>query len=214
MGVPRDNNRDSKDTRPVDDAPRSAQAVSPVQVADLVDDTPRSTQVADSARVVRPVRYKWWDWLVIGVLLGASLLWYFWPRPLPPERWAVLRRRGEIILRLPLINSDSSPEDVRAVRISAINDRDSADSATVAPDSADSTIIVPVPGEEHVALRFDGKGRVAFAYSDCPDQICVHMGAIERPGQLAVCLPKELVLTAEGEPRPGERLPDVEIGHR
>ncbi|NLZ70075.1 MAG: NusG domain II-containing protein [Clostridiaceae bacterium] len=203
-----DNDRESNDAHPVDDAPRSAQVASPA------DDTLRSSQVASAAGVAGPVRYKWWDWLVIGVLLGASLLWYFWPRPLPPERWAVLRRRGEIILRLPLINSDSSPEDVRAVRISAINAPDSADPVAFVPDSADSAIIVPVPGEEHVALRFDGKGRVAFAYSDCPDQICVHMGAVERPGQLAVCLPKELVLTVEGEPRPGERLPDVEIGHR
>ena len=39
-------------------------------------------------------------------------------------------------------------------------------------------------------VRFQVRdGAIAFIKSDCPDQICVHSGFINRPGQMAVCLP-------------------------
>ena len=44
-------------------------------------------------------------------------------------------------------------------------------------------------------VRFSVRGgAVAFVESDCPDQICVRSGFLNRPGQMAACLPNRLAL--------------------
>ncbi|MCL2492967.1 MAG: NusG domain II-containing protein [Clostridiales bacterium] len=50
---------------------------------------------------------------------------------------------------------------------------------------------------------------IAFTKSDCPDQICVHTGFISKPGQMAACLPNDLMLKiiSKGRPSPGQ--PDI-----
>ena len=42
-------------------------------------------------------------------------------------------------------------------------------------------------------------GAVYVASSDCPNQDCVHSGAISRAGQSIVCLPEQVVVTLEGK---------------
>jgi len=46
-------------------------------------------------------------------------------------------------------------------------------------------------------------GAVAFACSDCPDQICVRSGFLSLPGQVAVCVPNRTSLMIVGELRHG-----------
>ena len=41
-------------------------------------------------------------------------------------------------------------------------------------------------------------GRIRFSYAECPDQVCVHTGWIQRPGQIAVCLPAGVIIKIEG----------------
>ena len=41
-------------------------------------------------------------------------------------------------------------------------------------------------------------GAVRVAESDCPNQDCVHTGAISRAGQSIVCLPARVAVTLEG----------------
>ena len=41
-------------------------------------------------------------------------------------------------------------------------------------------------------------GTVYVASSDCPNQDCVHSGAISRAGQSIVCLPARVAVTLEG----------------
>ena len=41
-------------------------------------------------------------------------------------------------------------------------------------------------------------GAVSVASSDCPNQDCVHSGAISRAGQSIVCLPARVAVTLEG----------------
>ena len=45
-------------------------------------------------------------------------------------------------------------------------------------------------------------GRAWIAEADCPDQICVLLGKIDRSGELIVCLPNRLVVTIEGDEEP------------
>ena len=41
-------------------------------------------------------------------------------------------------------------------------------------------------------------GAVRVSESDCPNQDCVHSGAISRAGQSIVCLPARVAVTLEG----------------
>lgn len=49
-----------------------------------------------------------------------------------------------------------------------------------------------------VTVRVEA-GRARIAASSCPDQTCVHLGAISREGETVVCLPNRAVLTLETE---------------
>lgn len=51
----------------------------------------------------------------------------------------------------------------------------------------------------HYILEWQ-EGRIRFAEADCPDQICVRTGWISRSGDMAACVPGQLVLRVEGEP--------------
>lgn len=42
------------------------------------------------------------------------------------------------------------------------------------------------------------KGRIRFLNSNCPEKICVSTGWLTKPGQIAVCLPNELIIKIEG----------------
>lgn len=48
--------------------------------------------------------------------------------------------------------------------------------------------------------------QVAFICSDCLDQICVNVGFIGRPGQVAACLPNGVVMYVQGIDPEGEDL--------
>lgn len=53
-------------------------------------------------------------------------------------------------------------------------------------------------GEISVTVLLE-PGQVSIIHSDCPDQICVHTGALTRPGQSAVCLPARVAVRIVGE---------------
>ena len=85
--------------------------------------------------------------------------------------------------------------------------------------------LVSANGSNHLVIR-DGEAYLANA--DCPDRLCVHMGAIKYDGQTIVCLPHKLVVAIEGGEketdkgtgesvdvvvRCGEAAPDTKISH-
>ena len=41
-------------------------------------------------------------------------------------------------------------------------------------------------------------GRIRFVESDCPNQICVHTGWIDRANQMAACLPNRILIKLVG----------------
>ena len=43
-------------------------------------------------------------------------------------------------------------------------------------------------------------GKIAFDASDCPDKTCVRSGYINRPGQIAACLPNRVSVAVVGGP--------------
>lgn len=42
-------------------------------------------------------------------------------------------------------------------------------------------------------------GRIRFLHAECPDKVCVKTGWISHPGQIAVCLPANVIIKIEGE---------------
>ncbi|MGI6081921.1 MAG: Gx transporter family protein [Limnochordia bacterium] len=60
-------------------------------------------------------------------------------------------------------------------------------------------IIYDVPLRSgHMEVSVSG-GRVAVLQSDCPDQICVRTGRIERPNQAVICVPNRVVVRIAGK---------------
>jgi len=53
-----------------------------------------------------------------------------------------------------------------------------------------------------VAVEIDG-GRARVADSTCRDKLCVRAGWLERPGDVAVCLPQRVIVEIRGMARSG-----------
>ena len=53
-------------------------------------------------------------------------------------------------------------------------------------------------GGYHYRIVYEN-GRIRFAKADCPDRVCVRTGWISRSGQIAACVPGQLILRIEGD---------------
>lgn len=42
------------------------------------------------------------------------------------------------------------------------------------------------------------KGRIRFAWADCPDKVCVNTGWLTKPGQSAACVPNRVLVKIVG----------------
>jgi hypothetical protein len=58
-------------------------------------------------------------------------------------------------------------------------------------------IEIPLDGRVANLLVIED-GAVHMASADCPDELCVHQGAISKSGQTIVCLPHKLVAEVTG----------------
>ena len=59
------------------------------------------------------------------------------------------------------------------------------------------------PGQPELEIRVDGDS-IAFVRASCPDKLCIHSGALTRPGQTAVCLPAKIAIVLRGTSRAAE----------
>ncbi|OXT09109.1 hypothetical protein CE561_02850 [Thermoanaerobacterium thermosaccharolyticum] len=64
------------------------------------------------------------------------------------------------------------------------------------PLNVDKT--VTIHNGKHINLVEIKNGKVRMKESDCPDQICVKTGWIEKEGQQIVCLPNRVVVRVAG----------------
>ncbi|MBR5976304.1 MAG: NusG domain II-containing protein [Clostridia bacterium] len=63
-----------------------------------------------------------------------------------------------------------------------------------------------VPCESPVKLYISSDG-VRFAYSECPDKVCINTGLLTRAGDTAACVPNKVIVILEGAKDSGA--PDV-----
>ena len=67
---------------------------------------------------------------------------------------------------------------------------------TEVPLGVDRTLLVAgLRGRVTVEV---GDGSVSVTSADCPDHVCVHSGAITRPGAAIVCVPNEVTVRVGG----------------
>jgi len=69
----------------------------------------------------------------------------------------------------------------------------------------------PVEGRRGPVVLEVSDGAVCVAESDCPQHVCVAMGAKRRPGDLLACVPNALIVRLEGSgpAGTGEEVPDA-----
>ncbi|MBU4304965.1 MAG: NusG domain II-containing protein [Candidatus Omnitrophica bacterium] len=58
--------------------------------------------------------------------------------------------------------------------------------------------VIDIPGKRGFQLRVSESG-IRVLHSDCPQQVCVHTGAIRYDGQTIVCLPNRIVVSIEAK---------------
>lgn len=58
--------------------------------------------------------------------------------------------------------------------------------------------IIQIKGNLISKIEIDN-GRVRFVNAICPDKICEKTGWLEKPGQIAVCLPNKVIIKIVGE---------------
>ncbi len=120
------------------------------------------------------------DLILMAVVLAAAGLW-----------WGLTRWRG----------SEEAASQVKVWQ-------DKALVGTYALRGADAVRLpVDTAAGHNVVVIENGAVRVAEA--DCPDQVCVHTGAISGPGETIVCLPNRLLIEITGEPEGEVEIDDL-----
>lgn len=74
---------------------------------------------------------------------------------------------------------------------------------TVAELPLDRDASLPIETEGGHNLLIIGGGAARMESADCPDLLCVKMGAVRWAGESIVCLPHQVVVTVEGGPDGG-----------
>ncbi len=66
--------------------------------------------------------------------------------------------------------------------------------------------------EPQVVFRLYEDGAIAFEASDCPDKICIRSGKLRKAGQMAACLPNEIVVRIVSAGGASSDEPDIAVG--
>ncbi len=115
-------------------------------------------------------RPRFGDALVLAaILLAIGLLWWSYARAVP---------HGDAIARI-----TQNGVTIREIVLSRVQ----------APETWEIA-----SGEYQYHIRIE-PGRIRFESADCPDQVCVQSGWMDRPGHMAACVPGRLLIRIDGE---------------
>ena len=64
-------------------------------------------------------------------------------------------------------------------------------------DKISERYVITYSGKYPGIIEVNNK-KIRFSHADCPDQVCVNTGWIDKPGQIAVCLPAGVIIKIEG----------------
>ena len=107
------------------------------------------------------------DIVLLGLLLGLSLLPLLpWGAP-PDACYAEIRLEGRVLDTVPLTGHQGAEER--------------------------SLTFTQAGTAHHYLIRLE-QDTIAISAADCPDKICVKTGAISQPGEIIACLPHKLII--------------------
>jgi len=72
----------------------------------------------------------------------------------------------------------------------------------------DKPLVIAYEGEYPGIIEAEN-GRIRFLEADGPDKVCVRTGWISRNGQIAVCLPDNIMIKIEGSETPTDNDTDI-----
>ncbi len=114
-------------------------------------------------------------------------------------------KRGDIILGVSIIAAalvlmliSAHPGRTSAeggILVAVIKEGDTV-THTVELDNVESQIKIIVGGKFNEVILVE-KGRIRFESADCPDKVCVNTGWLEKPGDMAVCIPNRTLIKIE-----------------
>ena len=79
----------------------------------------------------------------------------------------------------------------------AVISQNNAEIGRIYLDKYQEPYTIPYSGQYPGIIEVNN-GKVRFKEAQCPDQVCVHTGWIEKPGEIAVCLPSGIIIKIEG----------------
>jgi hypothetical protein len=131
----------------------------------------------------KPLKYmKFGDFIIAGVVIAMCIaLWINLAIGYQAKASdAEIVINGKIVLRYNLVTQKRNFEadDLRVILPSFSETKD---------EHGDTLIHMESNSIEYDLLLTGGK--VEFARSNCPDQVCVHTGLISRSGEIAACVP-------------------------
>lgn len=62
----------------------------------------------------------------------------------------------------------------------------------------DQAYTIKIGDNTHYNIIEVSPGSIGFIEATCPDQDCIRMGTLDRPGQMSVCLPNRVTIRVEG----------------
>lgn len=146
--------------------------------------------------------------LLLGVLLCAFLLFFFFYLRREPGVYAEISYDGTLLGRIVL-----SEAEEKYYLIGAANAWDAGDISAVSGDSKIAVYELSkeewTEWSEHVSELAEKKfgdyniflckdGEVRMLGSNCPDKICVHHSAVSAVGENIICLPHRIVIEITG----------------
>jgi hypothetical protein len=142
-------------------------------------------------------RLKWGDFAVVAAtLLLCAILWTNLMIGYGRERsFCEVVVRGDVVLRYDLSTTEKIFENPETESFLSRYDEERI---------SDTELIIHL---ESGSIHFDlllRDGKIRFSKSDCPDQVCVYTGFIEKNGQIAACVPAGVLVRVIGNTDPND----------
>lgn len=124
---------------------------------------------------------KWGDFLLYALIAGLSVLLFLWPYG---------------------VKTDS---------VQAVLTHKGEIILVIPAEQLQKSGSIAVDAEGYHYLVVYQECKIRFAEADCPDLVCVKTGWISRPGQMAACVPGQLILKIEGSEALPSSPDDVDV---
>lgn len=139
------------------------------------------------------------DFILTGIILLACLL--LWGRMFTGFTAGQDSREAEIVVAgIPIMRVDL---DTMKITYDKKDTGITGGNTTTGRDPDGNLLVQVISNEITMKILFQN-GTVRFSESNCPDKICVHTGSLLRNGQVAACVPADVLIRIRGTAQKGD----------